>query len=397
MKVTIIHTDFRIYWPYRLSSLQDFLFNNNIELFIIEIAGLGGPYGFDNWKSVSIKNWKILFPDKKIENIKVSTIKNKLFKTLDEINPQIVIAGALAFYSGALATQWSVKHNKKLIIFDDARLENVQRNFITNIVKIIIYKNVDAIFCPSEEWESTFNFFGFSKNQIYYGINIVNNDFWAAKEEHADKLNNLTNFFLSVGRLIPKKNYPFLLKAYKSYSNLVKNPSSLVIIGDGSAKKDLIEIARNENINNVYFLPFLSQEDLRKYYHKAKAFILPSYYAETWGLVINEAMAVGLPIISSNKVGCVTTLIKEGVNGYTFSPSNVDDLSNILVKFHNLSIDDQNKMGEASKEIISEWNIDKFNNGLFQSIQFVLNYENSKRTLIPKLVSKFWSGRYRPV
>lgn len=99
MKVVIIHTDFRIYWPARLAALHSYLEKYNIELHIVEIAGAGSPYAFAKQeKEVSSKlNWHILFPNGKMEELKSRVIKKQVDRILDILLPDVVIAGAIAF------------------------------------------------------------------------------------------------------------------------------------------------------------------------------------------------------------------------------------------------------------------------------------------------------------
>lgn len=397
MNIAIVHTDFRIYWPFRLRSFQDFLKKKGINLFIIEIAGEGSPYSFEKSKAINIDNRHILFPEKKIEELDSRIIEKKLLQKLDELKPDAVIAGAIAFYSGAIATNWAVKKNKKLIIFDDAKLENVKRNFIIDWIKKNIYKNVNAIFCPAPDWNKTFEYFGFKQQQIFYGVNVVNNDFWSEDISSFNEIELPEKFILSVGRMIPQKNFFYLIAAYKEYISKTDNPLALVIVGDGPEKNKIDEFIKKEGLDSVYSFPFQSQERLRTFYYKASYFVLASKYIETWGLVVNEAMAAGLPVILSNKVGCSTTLIEEGKNGYLFSPTDQNELTDILIKLHSFTDHQLQEMGKYSQKVIENWDINRFNSGLYDAIKFVLNNNFSNRTFVSRNIAKLWKGRYRPV
>jgi len=397
LNIVIIHTDFRIYWPFRLVNFYNFLEKKKIKLTVIEIAGMGSPYSFNKSNNPTNDYWMILFPDKKIEDLDSSTIKKRMFDKLDEIKPDVIIAGAIAFFSGAIATNWAVKNNKKLIIFDDAKLENVKRNFIVDRIKKNIYKNVNAIFCPAPDWDNTFKYFGFENEQIFYGVNVVDNNFWANKSADFIEIELPEKFILSVGRMIPKKNYFYLIAAYKEYISKTENPLALVIVGDGPEKNKINEFIKNEGLDSVYSFPFQSQERLRTFYYKASYFVLASKYIETWGLVVNEAMAAGLPVLLSNKVGCSTTLIVEGKNGYLFSPTNQNELTDILIKLHSFTDHQLQEMGKYSKKVIENWDINRFNSGLYDAIKFVLNNNFSNRTFVSRNIAKLWKGRYRPV
>ena len=94
------------------------------------------------------------------------------------------------------------------------------------------------------------------------------------------------------------------------------------------------------------------QQQLFKHYFAGDALILPSTY-EPWGLVINEAMAAGLPVIVSKLCGCSMDLVEAGKNGYLIDPYNINDISEKISKVfrdNNLQI-----MGDESKKLISSW------------------------------------------
>ena len=144
-------------------------------------------------------------------------------------------------------------------------------------------------------------------------------------------------YFLSVGRQILKKNFLFLLKSYRDYLRVSKDPADLVLVGDGPRRKVLEKYIKDNDPDKIHLLPFSSQEDLRSIYRRSLCFILPSRHGETWGLVVNEAMASGLPVLVSNQVGCASTLVKDGVNGFTFSPDDTDKLSDLMLRVERIA------------------------------------------------------------
>lgn len=395
MKVVIAHTDFRIYWPARLIALCTFLKERNIQLEIVEIAGSGSQYGFAGDSDQRSGNWHCLFPGRKIEEIRPSLANKFLRRKLDEITPDIVIAGAIAFPSGAAATRWGDENKKRVIIFDDARLKDTPRSFIVNFIKRKIYFQVNAILCPSPAWNETYNFFGLNDENLFYGVNVVDNLFWQG-EGFSEKFSGLpADYFLSIGRQVHKKNYMFLLKAYNAYAREISDPKHLVLTGDGPERSHLEYYVKAQGLKSVHFLPFLSQEQLKGLYKNASYFVLPSKFGETWGLVVNEAMAAGLPVIVSNQAGCASTLVKEGVNGYTFSPDNIIELSNLLLRMDKLPVQGRRALGQKSLEIISEWDLDRFCKGLYDAIQYVNGHELKTPDLLTRLIFKMWKGRYR--
>lgn len=399
MRIVIIHTDFRIYWPARIYALQQLLKDNRMSLYIIEIAGAGSPYSFSNKNTDhNIDNWNILFPNSKIEELSMSKVKQAIISKLDEINPDIVIAGAIAFPSGAVSSLWCRKNKKKLIIFDDAKINDVKRGTFVNFIKRRIYHNVDAMLYPAKEWDETGFYWGFKKEQLFYGLDVVDNEFW---KRYKGCLNNSTinnNFFLSIGRQIPKKNLLFLLEAYSIYRKKVGNEAyDLILIGDGPERKNIQDYINYNHVKGVILLPFLQQKDLVLYYKMAKSFIICSKQDETWGLVINESLACGCPVIASNRCGAAESLIKDNVNGYIFNPFKTDELVNKMMCIHELSKEQWISMSNNSLRTIEKWDTRLFAKSSLDAIRFVSKRHNKKTNLLDILILNFWKGRYNPI
>lgn len=399
MNVVICHTDFRIYWPARILSLKSFLATKGISLHVIEIAGSGSPYAFAGKNSIDVKDWHILFPSDKIEDLNTNLIKKYLFRELDLLKPEIIIAGAIAFPSGALSTAWCKINKKKIIIFDDAKITDLARSSFVNYVKQQVYNCVDAVLYPSKYWDETGYFWQFTKEQIFYGVNVVDNHFWSQKEESALE-NDRKNppYILSIGRLIPKKNFLFLIDAYLSVKDNYEGViPELWIIGEGEEQEILEQYIKSNKISDIRIFPFMSQSDLKQVYRHADGFILASKSDETWGLVINEAMACGLPVIVSNKCGAAQTLVRDGDNGFLFDPFNKGSLVKVLMSFLSLSSESKAQMGHRSMDIIANWDLNRFIRGCYDAICYVKKQQYKKASWISNLVLYFWKGRYKPV
>ncbi len=396
MRVVFVHTDFRIYWPARLVTLHDFLQLREIELCVIEIAGAGSPYEFEKGNNNHPGYWHCLFPNKRMEAIRPGIANKAVRKKLDELSPDLVFSGAIAYPSGAASGRWAMENGKRCVIFDNARLIDVPRRAYVNFYKKRVFAGVDAIICPAPAWNETFRFFGFDDQRIFYGLNVVDNSFWSI--DHELSVAGLPErYFLGVGRQILKKNFIFLLNAYLAYTKGVENPAGLVLVGNGPRRSVLEEFLKMNNLKNVHFMDFCSQEILRTIYSNALCFILPSRYGETWGLVVNEAMASGLPVIVSNQAGCASTLVLEGVNGFTFSPDRLDELSGLMLLIEKLIPNKLSDMGQKSREVINQWGLDRFCSGVYDTIQFVIENPRSKPGFLSRISIRLWKGRYRPL
>ena len=127
---------------------------------------------------------------------------------------------------------------------------------------------------------------------------------------------------LFVGKLIPKKRPVDLLNALSIFG---EQDVCVVFVGAGELEPELRELARAGNLP-VHFEGFRNQTELPAYYAAADVLVLPSDGGETWGLVVNEAMACGVPAIVSHAVGCAPDMIDEGRTGFTFPLGDVEAL-----------------------------------------------------------------------
>lgn len=398
MKVVALHTDFRIYWPSRLAALKKELNKRGDSLEIIEIAGKGSPYSFAHKNNDDeYSNWHILFPDSKPEELSGKTIKPVLFDLLDKINPDIIIAGAIAFHSGALGVQWANAHkDKRVIIFDDSKYESVKRNCFVDFIKQNIYNRVDAMFYPAEQWIDTGNKWGFTSERIFFGVDVVDNSFWTS-----DITSKIFDFpyFIMVGRQIPQKNYISVLKAYKKYIDSLKNKDTfkLVLVGEGPEQNNIKAYIEEEKLfDNVILMPFMSQPDLRDLLIGADILISCSR-SETWGLVINEAMCCKCAIIASKQCGATDSLVHQNVNGYVVDCEDLDGIAKAMIDYHLMDIDTRDSMKQNSLSIISKWGLEKFSNGLLKACDFVISKPKRKNSFISKVIINNWHGQYNPI
>lgn len=396
MKIVALHTDFRIYWPARLKALSVVLKERGDILFVIEIAGKGSPYSFAQKKEENELDWHILFPNAKPEELNGKKIEKVLFPLLDKIKPDVIIAGAIAFPSGALAVRYGQLNKTKIIVFDDSKIEAVKRNPVVNFIKQAVYSGVDAMFYPAEPWIPTGEFWGFNKNNLFFGVDVVDNKYWSNPQNLE---NSYGNFLLCVGRQIKVKNFDKIIKAYSKYIDAIghENAYKLILIGDGPERNYIENLITKYEIQDLIIIKsFMNQKDLISFYSNASGFILNSS-SETWGLVINEAMASGCPIFASIQCGATETLVKPGINGYNFDCNDIETLSKALIDFHNLSSTKKKEMGNKSKEIISNWGLPKFVDGTTAAIDFVCKNKKRKTSLIDKLIISKWKGQYRPI
>lgn len=132
---------------------------------------------------------------------------------------------------------------------------------------------------------------------------------------------------VAVGRLISLKRYDDLIKAWK----MVPSDWQLYILGEGEEFSNLVGLVEKLGLSNIEFLGYKEKEELICFYKAADLFVHPTS-TDVWGLVINEAMACGLPVITTEMCIAGDALVKNGENGYLISVGDVDLLAECIDK-----------------------------------------------------------------
>lgn len=160
---------------------------------------------------------------------------------------------------------------------------------------------------------------------------------------------------LFVGQLIPRKGVLDLMDAFEIIA-AGDAEVSLVMVGEGVLRAELqTRRAASRYANRIFIQPFASQQELPTYYALADIFVLPSLY-DTFGVVVNEAMASGLPVVTTHNVGATADLVADGVNGRIVPPGDAHALARAL---RELLQDEPLRamMGKQSLERIGQWTI----------------------------------------
>jgi len=207
-----------------------------------------------------------------------------------------------------------------------------------------------------------FRNYGMKEVNIFLAPLMINNSYF--KNQGTEKPAIFS--FLFVGRIISIKNIEFLIH---SFLNKFKDNDSvnLKIVGTGELVGFLkLKFSAEKNI---FFRGAKFGEDLLKEYHTSNIFVLPSKF-EPWGLVVNEAMAAGLPVISSSEVGANFDLIINKDTGYVFEISDEDDLSEKMFILYS----DKKKYNLFSKNALNlmtnHWNYDLYRENLLLAINY---------------------------
>jgi len=260
----------------------------------------------------------------------------EIINKIDSFNPDSIIVIGWNFKSHLKV----LRHykGKKIIGFrgDSTLLD--ERSGLKSLIRYFIlkqvYSNINYVLYVGTNNKAYYKKHGLKEAQLIYAAHAIDNNRFAQQAnlyfqyEIKAKLKISDNDFilLFAGKLEPKKNPLFLIDLFKL---IPEERFKILFVGNGILENNIIELS--EKNSRILYLPFQNQSTMPDIYKLASAFILPSCGpGETWGLALNEAMACGLPVIASNKVGGAIDLIDYGKNGYIFESGDANQAAELI-------------------------------------------------------------------
>ena len=206
-------------------------------------------------------------------------------------------------------------------VLRSAMIESTYRETVRSgpkfFLKRLFFKNLDKVYVPGIAHEKLVKLFGFNGQiQRCNSVGLIN---LVQQPEFMEK--RAVKNFLYVGRLIPVKNLDWLLSHFVRHQEL-----HLDVIGFGELEECLKSKYQSENIS---FLGAINNTDLSMYYQASDVLILPSL-KETWGVVVEEALNNGIPVMISDMVGCADDLVLNKNTGVIFKTNNTEDFEKKL-------------------------------------------------------------------
>jgi glycosyltransferase involved in cell wall biosynthesis len=287
----------------------------------------------------------------------------------------------------------------------ESRQEDVARRRLRELTKTAIVSQFDASLAGGTPQARYIEQLGVSGRCVFTPYDVVDNELFATKaatvRENPDFYRGLLGlsrdrpFLLASGRFIVRKNYDGLIRGYRQYRD--RNPGrallDLVLVGDGPTRGNLVRLVDALGLSPWVTLTGYRQEaEVAAYYGLADAFIHPAT-SEQWGLVINEAMAAGLPVLVSARVGAVEDLVTHEWNGFTFDP---DDPSSIADSIARVPSDHSTRlaMGTRSAQRVAAWSLARFAEGLWDAV--AAGAETAGRGLPHRVRAVVWASQVVP-
>jgi glycosyltransferase involved in cell wall biosynthesis len=337
-----------------------------------------------------------LFSNDTEDAIPGKTVNRAMAAALDKFRPDVVCISGYSFRVSLAALQWAVRHRVPVVVFSESNEFDEQRSAPKEFIKRRVMGLCSAGLAGGTPQAGYLTKLGLPADHVFVGYDVVDNRYFEEKAGEVRKQNAECRnryglperYFVACCRFGEKKNIPRLIEAYGRYRELwqggedsgprtedggrrTERPWDLVLLGDGEKRPEIeATISRLGVGGAVHLAGAKSYGDIPAYYGLAGAFIHAST-TEQWGLVVNEAMASGLPVLVSNRCGCAPDLVQQGVNGFTFDPYNVEQMAELMLKISALNFP-LSAFADASRRIIADWGPERFASGLQEAVEMAL-------------------------
>lgn len=384
------------YGPYHLARLKALrAFKRDCAIVGVEIADKTQTYAWTRSEPAEASAVVTLARGRVVESISAVEIFRAARSAFRKHDCRVVLIPSYWPISSLALILAARSLGAKVVMMNETHANTAKARGVFRFIKSIIVRQFDAAIVGGNPHRDYFCELGLRSERITLGYDAVDNVYFSARalcargdsiqvrRKHSLPL----RFFLSVGRMEWKKNLELLVEAYALVKlRLGTACPQLVFVGSGRSEAALHErclhhrlslyqcrkstVARAASDADVLFLGFRQVDELPEIYALAEAFVMPSR-EEEWGLVVNEAMACGLPVVVSRAAGCAPDLVHHGENGFQFDPFDAGQLADQL---ETVARDPalRQKMGAASQRIIGDWGCERFAAGASEAIDIAL-------------------------
>jgi L-malate glycosyltransferase len=332
--VAFVWTNFGPYHADRLLAVGEHL-AGTMRVRGIEIARATAIYPWDRIAQIDAIEHVTLFPVRSFESTTPWQRVRALTKALlqrgtNDIflcnyeTPEIFIVASILRLSG-----------RRVYLMIDSKFDDKPRRLLWELRKIAAFWPYKGALVGGNRTRQYLQFFGFKDASIHEGYDTVSGERirrLAGSPPAPGGVPFEDRHFTIVARLVRKKNLGAAIRAYHRYRQISTGAlRELHIFGSGECEDELRALIAELGVSDVQLFGFVQAPAIAAALGNALALILPSI-EEQWGLVVNEALAMGLPILCSENVGARDSLVKSGVNGMMFEPDNIEGLAYFMCR-----------------------------------------------------------------
>ena len=367
----------------------------------VELAGESAAYNWDPVQDAANVERVTLFEQADTTEISTTILDTALTKALAEHRPNTVAIPGWSSAGALSALRWCTTTSTPAVLMSATTAHDFTRHWWREWPKKRLVSLFDAALVGGMPHRDYLAQLGLSPRRVALGYDAVDNAHFRKgadlAREQAGRLREEYDlperYVLASARFVPKKNLPRLIRAFARYRRAAPATAwDLVLLGDGAERPAVEAAIQEEGVAGSVHLPgFKQYDDLPVYYGLAEAFVHAST-TEQWGLVVNEAMAAGLPVLVSDRCGCAPDLVTEGENGFTFDPYDADALAALLETVAHGAAD-RRAMGRESRKQIAQWGPERFARGLEEAVESAHSQPPTSASFLDDLLMKALAHR----
>jgi len=289
-------------------------------------------------------------------------LNREVSRALCRFSPTCILVGGYNYLASWQALGWARSRKVPLLLWvESTNRDNRAGLRMVEFLKTAFMRRCDGFVVPGKSSSDYLNSYGVPQQAIFTAPNAVDTELFSqlaamARRHgpvHRRKHQLPSRFFLFAGRLVREKGVLDLLEAYGRLQPVMRSEIGLVFAGDGPLRPELTLRAAKIQPGAVRFVGFLPRESLADHYALAEGLVFPTR-SDTWGLVVNEAMACGLPVIVSDAAGCAADLVDDAWNGRTVPAGDVDQLVSAMAQLAS-DTTTASMMGEHRRQRVQEY------------------------------------------
>ncbi len=369
--------------PYHFARLRQS--GRQMKVTAVELSGVDETYAWDDVSGADGFNRVTVFEHADSRTLPVGKVRDRMRSMLDRLQPNVVVVPGWSDSGALAALKWCIARRVPAVMMSETTAWDHSRSPVREWVKRGILRLCSSALVGGQAHAEYLVQLGMPSESVFLGYDAIDNEYFF-REAEANRSRSTAmrmryelpeKYFLASARFVEQKNLLSLFRAYGRYRRLCQEafqkPWDLVLLGDGELQGSLLDLREALGLTEFIHLPgFKQYPELPVFYGLAEAFIHVST-TEPWGLVVNEAMASGLPVLVSDRCGCARDLVRNGRNGFTFDPYDGDRLAGLMSQLTGLEMGKREAMGIASQEIISDWGPQRFADGLAQAIESAMS------------------------
>lgn len=366
--------------PYHHARFEAFAQNRGVEAHLVQVTDKDDFCVLEYKPEVQSYRLHTMFEGRDRATIDPEEIRNELDGTLGAIHPDCVCVSGWGMEIGHQMHFWALEHQVPIVMFSESTAYDQPRVFWKEWIKSVLVRSASSALVGGAPHRAYVERLGMPADAVFDGHNVVDISHFAmpTNELPAEFPESLLaeHFFFVCTRFGEKKNLPRLIRAYSRHAQKCRSEQrdvfKLVIAGDGPLRDEIdreIEVAQLSD--QIIMLGSVDYDELPWLYQHCAAFVHVST-TEQWGLVANEAMAAGAPLLLGRRCGCALDLLEEGGNGFGFDPLSVEDIAETLFRCSTLPAEQRETFSERSRAIISDWGPARFSCNLMLAAEHAL-------------------------